>query len=105
MTIPACAKDHCTRPEQSKDVGPSAPQTYGMPLRLIAALSMVLTADTGAAAEVTEPAPAWRELMRETSCSTPAPLGSSFPMAATSAAKSAVLTLTTIALPARPPSW
>ena len=65
---------------------------------------MVLSAVAGAAAEVTEPAPAWPELTSETSCSTPAPLGSSRPMAATSAVKSSVRTLTTIALPAGAPS-
>src|SRR5262252_5522836 len=41
MTTPAWANDHCTSPEQSKDVGPFEPQTYGMPSRLSAASSMV----------------------------------------------------------------
>src|SRR5262249_11934308 len=41
MTTPAWANDHCTRPEQSKDFGPFAPQMYGMPSRLSAARSMV----------------------------------------------------------------
>ena len=37
MTMPACANDHCTRPEQSNEAGPAAPQTYGRPCRLSAA--------------------------------------------------------------------
>src|SRR5690348_17432231 len=37
MITPAWRKDHCTSPEQSKDVGPAAPHTYGMPSRLSAA--------------------------------------------------------------------
>src|SRR5215472_5486738 len=37
MITPAWRKDHCTSPEQSKDVGPAAPQMYGMPRRLSAA--------------------------------------------------------------------
>src|SRR5690349_12951317 len=41
MTTPAWANDHCTSPEQSKDVGPFAPQTYGIPSRLSAASSVV----------------------------------------------------------------
>ena len=49
-------------------------------------------------------APAVPELTSETSGSTPAPLGSSRPMAAESAVKSLVRTLTTIALPAGAPS-
>ena len=50
------------------------------------------------------PAPAAPELTSETSCSTPAPLGSSRPTAAASAVKSPVRTLTTIAFPAGAPS-
>src|SRR5450755_4930064 len=42
MVTPARANDHCTRPEQSNDVGPAAPHTYGILWRLRAALSMVM---------------------------------------------------------------
>jgi hypothetical protein len=35
--MPACRVDHLTSPEQSNISGPSPPQTYGMPTRLLAA--------------------------------------------------------------------
>src|SRR6266567_5136470 len=43
MTMPACAIDHCTRPEQSNCVGPAPPQTYGVPSRLFAAARNLAT--------------------------------------------------------------
>src|SRR5690242_15849957 len=41
MLMPAWAKDHSTRPEQSKEDGPAAPHTYGRPRLLSAAFSAV----------------------------------------------------------------
>ena len=35
--MPACWKDHITRPEQSNWFGPPPPQTYGSPMRVSAA--------------------------------------------------------------------
>src|SRR5690349_16914752 len=48
--MPACWKDHITRPEQSKAPGPAAPHEYGEPIRLSAAwITVVATGDPGGA--------------------------------------------------------
>src|SRR5690348_11880959 len=43
MLMPAWAKDHSTRPEQSKEDGPAPPHTYGRPRLLSAARSAVVS--------------------------------------------------------------
>src|SRR5205809_2479486 len=43
MLTPAWAKDHSTRPEQSKEDGPAAPHTYGRPRLLSAAFSAAVS--------------------------------------------------------------
>ena len=43
MLMPAWANDHWTRPEQSKEVGPAAPHTYGRPRLLSAAFSAAVS--------------------------------------------------------------
>src|SRR5205807_639183 len=43
MLTPAWAKDHSTRPEQSKEDGPAAPHTYGRPRLLSAARSATVS--------------------------------------------------------------
>src|SRR5204862_45284 len=43
MLMPAWAKDHSTRPEQSKEDGPAAPHTYGRPRLLSAARSALVS--------------------------------------------------------------
>src|ERR1700733_8553757 len=108
MTTPAWAKDHCTRPEQSNEVGPAAPHTYGMPSLLAAASSMAVTwlvvspvpeTDAGAV-PVASPAVPGLAVVDATSGSTSAPLGTTDLIFAISEATVACGALTTMALPA-----
>src|SRR5580693_5937504 len=78
MTTPAWANDHWTSPEQSNELGPAAPHTYGRPCLLSAARSAVVScAAVGPPPDASDAGtPAWDgAVVRVTSGSTPAPRG------------------------------
>src|ERR1700728_4324034 len=113
MTTPARANDHCTRPEQSKSVGPSPPHTYGMPSLLSAAsrnatTSALVRPGPSAAAPAIPAAPPVSarpdEADSATSDATAAFRGSSFLICFISVLRSACGALITIALSAGIPS-
>src|SRR5215213_7447081 len=57
METPACAHAHDVSPEQSKELGPAAPKTYGAPRTLRAAATAMAAALEFAGGTKPEPSP------------------------------------------------